>query len=119
MELPDGRLPGEIHRVTEPSQVPGWTVPCTGPLGECTVICGDGLRVGDEECDDANGGDGDDGDGCDVTCVIEEGFLCTGEPSTCSPAALCGDGMLDDGEACDDGGTDADDGCDAACASNR
>jgi len=53
--------------------------------------------VGDEECDDGNGGNGD---GCDTDCQIETGYGCTGVPSTCSPN--CGDGLTVGGEACDD-----------------
>ena len=37
--------------------------------------CGDGRRLGDEECDDGNL---DDGDGCSSQCGVEPGFLCDG-----------------------------------------
>lgn len=41
----------------------------------------------------------------------------TDAPTTTSTApAVCGDGVVDDGEPCDDGDDDPDDGCDAACA---
>jgi len=35
-----------------------------------------------EECDDGNGSDGD---GCSSNCVVEDGYICTGEPSSCTP----------------------------------
>ncbi|WP_437296985.1 DVUA0089 family protein [Sorangium sp. So ce426] len=50
--------------------------------------------------------------------VIEEGEACDGG-ERCSPEcariAVCGDGAIDGGEACDDGGTEGGDGCSAAC----
>lgn len=42
----------------------------------------------------------------------------TDEPGTSNsslPGPLCGNGVVDDGEACDDGNQDGDDGCDVAC----
>jgi cysteine-rich repeat protein len=48
----------------------------------CEAICGDGLIVGGETCDD--GGTAGD-DGCDEFCHLEPGFLCGGEPSVCAP----------------------------------
>jgi len=36
--------------------------------GECSSLCGDGIVVGDEECDDGNTVDGD---GCSSVCVID------------------------------------------------
>ena len=38
---------------------------------ECQPICGDGLKISPEECDDSNLVIGD---GCDNTCHIEEGY---------------------------------------------
>lgn len=37
-----------------------------------------------EECDDGNT---TDGDGCSSTCTIEDGYVCTGNPSECSPSS--------------------------------
>ncbi len=59
-------------------------------------VCGDGMIVGLEECDDGNT---DDGDGCSGTCMCE---------------SLCGNGVPEDPcEECDDGGESAI--CDANC----
>lgn len=75
-------------------------------------VCGDGIREGAEACDDGNVVPGD---GCDVACAREDGFLCFGAvPSTC--IAICGDGRVVTGEACDDGNAVGGDGCDDACA---
>ena len=43
--------------------------------------CGDGFVVGGEGCDDANNADGD---GCAANCTVESGFVCSGQPSSCS-----------------------------------
>jgi cysteine-rich repeat protein len=55
-------------------------------------ICGDGVKEGNEQCDDGCGGDActdaDNGDGCSKSCKIEH---------------RCGDGVKDAGEECDDG----------------
>jgi len=53
---------------------------------ECmNAICGDGYLwnqgTGAEQCDDSNT---DNGDGCSSTCLIENGWGCTGEPSICN-----------------------------------
>jgi len=47
--------------------------------------CGNGLIDGTETCDD---GDITPGDGCDATCQIETGWICTGQPSVCSKITL-------------------------------
>lgn len=44
------------------------------------VVCGNGLIQTGEQCDDGNT---IDGDGCSSTCQVEDGFVCTGEPSLC------------------------------------
>jgi cysteine-rich repeat protein len=77
----------------------------------CSEICGDGLIVGAETCDDSNTANAD---GCSGTCVVEVGWLCGGQPSDCG-AALCGDGLLADIEVCDDGNAQSGDGCSAVC----
>lgn len=75
------------------------------------IVCGDGLRVGAEACDD---GGTAAGDGCSATCTVEANYTCTGdEPSVCVPN--CGNGTINAGEACDDGNTANDDGCSSTC----
>jgi cysteine-rich repeat protein len=63
------------------------------------VSCGNGNIESGEECDD---GDTSSGDGCDSSCQIETGYLCSGEPSICTIS--CGNGTVDiaEGEECDD-----------------
>lgn len=46
------------------------------------VGCGDGLVAGAEACDDQNQ---NSGDGCSSSCSIEDGFICSDEPSVCIP----------------------------------
>ncbi|MGF1469802.1 MAG: DUF4215 domain-containing protein [Sandaracinaceae bacterium] len=73
--------------------------------------CGDGVLEASEECDDGNQ---DPGDGCDATCAVEDGWTCSGVPSTCTE--VCGDGRVVGDEACDDGFTDACGTCNADCS---
>ncbi len=82
------------------------------PVIEST--CGDGRVQGTEECDDFNL---QPGDGCDLGCRIEDGFVCAGEPSVCGPEAPegCGDGVVDPTENCDDGNATPGDGCSSDC----
>lgn len=42
----------------------------------CSIVCGDGIKHEDEECDDGNL---ENNDGCDSLCSIEKGFDCTVE----------------------------------------
>jgi cysteine-rich repeat protein len=65
-------------------------------------MCGDGIVAGTEGCDDMPPAEA--GDGCSATCTVEPGFMCTGSPSTCNPLAVCGNGVVESGEACDQGG---------------
>ncbi len=103
----DNRLSGIIN-----NDCNGTTIgPILGnpPVNVC-VICGDGLIVGSETCDD----DGRiPGDGCSAACQIELGFSCTGQPSVCT--AGCGDGRILGSETCDDDGRIDGDGCSATC----
>jgi|GEM_PF-4656530 len=48
------------------------------------VTCGDGVVGLSESCDDANM---QDGDGCNATCAIEDGYRCGGTPNTCLETA--------------------------------
>lgn len=77
--------------------------------GPCTSICGDGLWVNLEHCDDGNLRSGD---GCSATCQVETGWEC-GDKRPCAP--VCGDSVLTGGERCDDGNKRGGDGCSAAC----
>jgi cysteine-rich repeat protein len=72
--------------------------------------CGDKLVTGTETCDDGNV---IAGDGCSASCLIETGYDCSGQPSTCW--SRCGDGTVASNERCDDANTTAGDGCNAAC----
>jgi cysteine-rich repeat protein len=47
-----------------------------------TTTCGNGMIGFGEVCDD---GDTDPGDGCASTCVVEDGYQCSGTPSACFP----------------------------------
>ncbi|MCH2108718.1 MAG: DUF4215 domain-containing protein [Polyangiaceae bacterium] len=59
--------------------------------GACTSDCGDGILLGDlEECDDGNLLDGD---GCNSSCQIEEGYLCESKTPECERSAA-GECML-------------------------
>jgi cysteine-rich repeat protein len=72
--------------------------------------CGDGLLTEEEGCDDDNTADGD---GCSSMCVIEAGWLCDGQPSSCF--AVCGDAIIVGPEQCDDDNINDDDGCSVEC----
>lgn len=68
--------------------------------GACrAIICGDGVRVGNEACDDGNI---TPGDGCSSDCQSQE---------------TCGNGIVDRarGEQCDDGNVENGDACHADC----
>lgn len=74
-----------------------------------TSICGDSVIGGGETCDDGNT---NPGDGCDGACMIEPGYVCSGQPSVCTE---CGNGLIEGSEECDDGNTSSSDGCSNAC----
>ncbi len=79
-----------------------------------SILCGDGYIDPNEECDD---GSTQSGDGCSDVCAVEQGFLCTGAPSQCTPPlpSLCGNGQLNADEECDDGNQSNTDECDTSC----
>ena len=79
--------------------------------GLCITRCGDGIRAGNEGCDDGNG---NAGDGCSASCTVEPNFVCGGDrPTVCRATGLivCGNGNIDAGEQCDDGNRNSGDGC--------
>ncbi|MBA2540580.1 MAG: tandem-95 repeat protein, partial [Deltaproteobacteria bacterium] len=77
-------------------------------------VCGDGIVIAPEECDDD---DTDPGDGCSAICEVEDGFDCTGSPSVCT--TVCNDGIETFDEACDDGNQSNTDGCTTLCVVGR
>ncbi len=80
-----------------------------------TAICGDGIVVSAEACDD---GTPSDGLGCASTCGGPiAGWFCSsptpGATSVCNE--VCGNGIKSISEECDDGNTNGGDGCDSLC----
>lgn len=82
--------------------------------------CGDGKRVGTEQCD--TGTSVGNLSGCDKSCNVQIGWACSrgqaGQSDTCS--TICGDGIKINGtwggaEQCDDGNTVSQDGCSSTC----
>jgi cysteine-rich repeat protein len=62
---------------------------CSGEPSSCGEVCGDGIITLTEGCDDSGT---TPGDGCDASCQVEPGWICTGEPSVCTPVSV---GALD------------------------
>ena len=102
------------------------TCVCSGNTWSCTELgcdmgCGDGIVGEGEQCDDGNQVDddacpndcgvGDVTDGTDGT----DGTGGTGGTEDTGAMAVCGDGVVDEGEQCDDGNAVEDDGCSSAC----
>jgi cysteine-rich repeat protein len=86
---------------------------CVDPDGGCPVTpkpaCGDGLlNVAGETCDDGNG---NSGDGCTATCLLEANYVCTEPGKPCESTVRCDDGKITGDETCDDGNHEAKDGC--------
>jgi cysteine-rich repeat protein len=82
-----GSAVGGQFDMTASSQIP--TLDCNfEPCAD--VVCGDGVVNGTEQCDDD---ETVPGDGCGSNCVLETGFACSGQPSTCAE--------LLDGDRCD------------------
>ncbi len=64
----------------------------TGTVGNgkfCSPLCGDGIVVAGESCDDGNF---QPGDGCSGGCAIESGYACAGTPSVCADIDECAQG---------------------------
>ncbi|MDF1564175.1 MAG: DUF4215 domain-containing protein [Deltaproteobacteria bacterium] len=74
-------------------------------------ICGDGLVINTEACDDGNA---TAGDGCSDTCALEPGYTCPAAGQACR-LIQCGDSFIDGSETCDDGNATAGDGCSDLC----
>jgi fibro-slime domain-containing protein len=83
---------------------------CPRPGARCRPLCGDGVMLGREACDDGNP---DPGDGCDENCRLEPGFVCP--PGEMCRRTTCGDGTREGSEECDDGNTKPYDGCSPTC----
>ncbi|MFW2389257.1 MAG: DUF4215 domain-containing protein, partial [Polyangiales bacterium] len=97
---------------------------------EAADVCGNGRVEAGEACDDGNLRSGD---GCSGTCFADDlpdGSDCsqngavscasgvcdtTETPASCEDSGVCGNGLLERGEACDDGGVLPGDGCSATC----
>jgi len=75
-------------------------------------VCGDSVVDPTEGCDDGNARSGD---GCDGTCKIENGYICSKPGKACTSTLICGDGKPGPDEACDDGNKKSGDGCSASC----
>ncbi|MEJ7596839.1 MAG: DUF4215 domain-containing protein [Kofleriaceae bacterium] len=112
-----GRGPADCDPNATCTNTPG-TFSCAcnaGYVGDgvtCESVCGDGIVVATEECDD---NDLEPADGCNEACLIEPGSTCTGMPSTCAPTVACGDGVIAGTEGCDDGNVMSSDGCSEDC----
>ncbi len=94
----------------------------------CASTCGDGILDPGEGCDDGNN---TDGDGCSALCELEvsveticddrvdndsDGLVdCADTDCRDDAFCLCGNGVLDPGEACDDGNNIDGDGCSSSC----
>ncbi len=85
----------------------------TGATAKCAAnVCGDGLIMGAEACDDGNSADND---GC-TKCKVDANFTCTGDlKSVCKKNAVCGNAVLEGQEECDDLNTKDGDGCSKDC----
>ena len=75
---------------------------CTFNTSACYApYCGDGVKFGNEGCDDQNI---TVSDGCSASCQVETGWACTQNSagkSTCARAAQCGDGVVTSPETCE------------------
>ena len=74
-------------------------------------MCGNGKVESGESCDDGNT---TADDGCDANCKVDDGWDCSGEPSSCTPK--CGNGKVLGMEGRDDNNMNSGDGCSSICA---
>lgn len=73
-------------------------LPSASDAGSIPAMCGDGVVVPTEGCDDENNRAGD---GCDPTCQVETYYACSGAPSVCTnpaPDAVDDEFYVDVGE---------------------
>jgi len=80
----------------------------------CVPNCGDGIVIGDEQCDPAVNVPNMD-KACSTACRWSPGWACTGNPPTACHATVCGDGVKEGTEGCDDHNTVPFDGCSSTC----
>jgi len=97
----------------------GWQCPVVGMACMRQVYCGDGYVESPETCDDGNS---TPGDGCSGTCQLEPNYTCaTPSPApnptheVCVSSIVCGDSIVEPGEACDNGSTNGLGGCSSDC----
>lgn len=96
-----GALPSDVCERATAGTPCGQGLHCVAGL--CVEnLCGDGVKAGEELCDDGNQ---QTGDGCTPSCQLR--------PVT------CGDATLDDGEECDDGNWFDVDACSNDCTKNE
>ncbi|MEM6956766.1 MAG: DUF4215 domain-containing protein [Myxococcota bacterium] len=89
----------------------GWT--CSGATSVCAPVCGDGMVVGAEPCDGANL----NGATCETRGFVGGTLACNAcafDTAGCNND-VCGNGVINFGEACDDGNNLPFDGCAADC----
>ena len=75
-------------------------------------LCGDGVVVLSEACDDA---DALSGNGCDAQCRVEWAYFCEAGDNGSHCISICGDGLKASDEGCDDGNAIRLDGCSESC----
>ncbi len=69
--------------------VSGYTCSPLNSGSVCSSVCGDGILVTGEQCDNGNQA------GC-ANCLVVSGYSCTpyNSGSSCTPNSVCGDGIL-------------------------
>ena len=93
----------------------GWSSWSVSSTMYTLASCGNGIREGEEQCDDGNK---NSADGCSG-CLVDFGFACTkvAGGDVCSNG--CRNGTKEESEACDDGNNLSGDGCDNKCEIER
>ena len=88
---------GSIARLSEFLSIK--SIPSGQRQARETATCGNGVREGEEQCDDGNAVGND---GCEANCTLTK-------------SSVCGNGTLEYGVQCDDANTVGGDGCGANC----